>query len=337
MSTERIAQAAGVSKATVSRVLNGSTKVAAETRQKVLEVVDQLGLTPSTRKKSRPGKNITVLIFGRDLFMEYSPARWRILYGIQKVMRLRNVNLSTYQIIDENDFPAQSLENADGVIVLGKINNENNNLLNNISQIPSVWINSMGSTNVDMALARNQLVGQIAAQYLIARKHKCLAFFRVIMSHAAIETDGDFFEFTATKSGCTVKTFEGMDHFPDQDELENWLSLENIVKQAMKKLSQANPRPTGLFVPLGAAVPMCYKYLHNEGIKPGRDIDIVSCGCENAMMASLSPHPANISLNVETIGEKAASQLINKIEHPRDTSPVNITVIPTLTPASKTR
>ena len=42
-----ISQKAGVSIATVSRVLNGNTNVSAKTRQKVLDVIEKCGYSPN--------------------------------------------------------------------------------------------------------------------------------------------------------------------------------------------------------------------------------------------------------------------------------------------------
>ena len=42
-----VAKLSGVSIATVSRVVNGSTKVSEKTRRKVLDVIEQCGYTPN--------------------------------------------------------------------------------------------------------------------------------------------------------------------------------------------------------------------------------------------------------------------------------------------------
>ena len=42
-----VAKLSGVSIATVSRVVNGSTKVSEKTRRKVLDVMEQCGYTPN--------------------------------------------------------------------------------------------------------------------------------------------------------------------------------------------------------------------------------------------------------------------------------------------------
>ena len=48
-----VAKAAGVSVATVSRVLNDDDRVAGETRARVQQVIEQLGYTPNTLEIGR--------------------------------------------------------------------------------------------------------------------------------------------------------------------------------------------------------------------------------------------------------------------------------------------
>lgn len=61
MNINDVAKAAGVSKTTVSRVLVGSKSVKPETRQKVLETIEELGYTPNTSAQILAGKRNRVI------------------------------------------------------------------------------------------------------------------------------------------------------------------------------------------------------------------------------------------------------------------------------------
>lgn len=331
MSLREIANYANVSKATVSRVLNGTSKVSPKSTKKVQDAIRSLGFT-DLLKNIEKSTRIAVIITGRDVFIEYSPARWRMLYGIQETACENNMDIVLIQIPDSSDLP-KNFDKASycGAILMGANDqNTHENIISKITDLPSVWINSQGSNDKDNALARNQLVGQMAAHYLTSRGHKNLAFFKVLNKHLALEMDGDFFSFTAMKSNCKVTTITGQDDFPEDDSLSAWMNLQNTVKNAMSELVRQKPMPTGLFIPIGQVVVMCYRELEKMGIKPGKDIEIIACGCENGMISALSPMPANISINAETIGRKAVEQLIWSIENPNESSPINITVMPTI-------
>ena len=47
-----ISEKAGVSIATVSRVLNGSTKVKESTRKKIMDIIDEYGYTPNSSARA---------------------------------------------------------------------------------------------------------------------------------------------------------------------------------------------------------------------------------------------------------------------------------------------
>ncbi len=51
-----VARTAGVSRQTVSRVLNDKPEIAPETRQRVLEVIERLGYRPNANARSLTGK-----------------------------------------------------------------------------------------------------------------------------------------------------------------------------------------------------------------------------------------------------------------------------------------
>src|SRR5215475_5131098 len=61
---EYIAQLAGVSRGTVSRVLNNHPSVSAETRQKVLDVIEQLNYLPSFSARHMRTNNSNLVGFG---------------------------------------------------------------------------------------------------------------------------------------------------------------------------------------------------------------------------------------------------------------------------------
>jgi LacI family transcriptional regulator len=329
MGIQKIAKIAGVSKATVSRAMNKPDMVSPDTVEKINNAMKQTGYQPKSRKTKKNQNNIGILIVGRDMFMEYSPARWRMLHGMQDALKQTGANLFVEQVPSNKPLPEHINKfDVDGLIVLGTSSNPD--ILAKLEAIPSVWVNSQGSNDKDNALARNQLVGQMAAQHLVARGHRNLAFFKVFTKHTALEMDGDFFEFTAMRSGCSVTIFQGQESFPENDSIASWQQLHNTVEDTMKELCRHRPEITGLFVPVGQVVVMCYEKLQKLGVKPGKDVEIVACGCENAMLAALSPMPANISINTEIIGRRAVEQLLWRIANPKEAATVNITVMPTI-------
>ena len=64
---QEVAEAAGVSKATVSKVLHKSYSISQETCDRVNEVIKELGYQPNRRAQSfATGATKTILFFGRN-------------------------------------------------------------------------------------------------------------------------------------------------------------------------------------------------------------------------------------------------------------------------------
>src|SRR5664279_1055699 len=84
-----IAKLAHVSKMSVSRALSGQEGVSEKTRQRILDVVQQLGYVPSLSSRSRPGWTKLVALLIPDITTTYmgeilrgvSDAAERLNYG----------------------------------------------------------------------------------------------------------------------------------------------------------------------------------------------------------------------------------------------------------------
>lgn len=328
MKLSDIAEYAGVSKATASRVISNSRSVSAENIKKVKDAMEKLGFS-KPRKYGTKVKCIAVIMVSREAFMEYTPARWDMLYGIEDSLVRQGIDMIVCQPSRTGSLPRQIFSgNVDGVILVGHTPVEE--ILEQVSHLPSVWINSYGSNDEHNALIRNQVVGKLAADYLIKRGNKHLAYLNLLSHSNCQHNDCEFFAFAAQKAGCNVCELIGDVDSPDDDKLDSWKKVTAAVEREMRKLAAFNPRPTGLFVPIGQITVLAHQILRKIGIEPGRDIDIVGCGCESGMLTSMDPMPATVRVDVETIGRRAVEQLLWKIHNPGDTVSTGVVVSPVL-------
>ncbi len=110
-----IAKKAGVSIATVSRVMNKSDGIADKTREKVLKVADKLGYHPQAYAQglARKKKNIIMVVvpvLSNYFFME-------VLAGIQDEISNYNYDLNIFNI--KNDGATGMFEQVDNIIKRG--------------------------------------------------------------------------------------------------------------------------------------------------------------------------------------------------------------------------
>ncbi|MCC6565521.1 MAG: LacI family DNA-binding transcriptional regulator, partial [Chloroflexi bacterium] len=107
LSLEDIGARAGVSRSTVSRVVNNDPKVSSATRAKVLQVIEEIGYTPNLAARALVTKRtqvIGVLIPQRlsTIFNEpyYFPA---LLHGIASVVNARDYSTMLWVEEDKDD------------------------------------------------------------------------------------------------------------------------------------------------------------------------------------------------------------------------------------------
>ena len=115
-----IAHAAGVSSATVSRVLNQdqAMSVSDETRIKIFTIAEQLGYKKSkkTNKRSKPSHRIAII----EWYTEQEELDDLYYYSIRLGAEKRAQELGYEVIRIFNNDSLTQLENIDGIIAIGK-------------------------------------------------------------------------------------------------------------------------------------------------------------------------------------------------------------------------
>jgi LacI family transcriptional regulator len=101
--------------------------------------------------------------------------------------------------------------------------------------------------------------------------------------------------------------------------------LESIAEA----IATADARPDGLFVSQDVEAIGLYPMLVQRGIRPGRDVQVISCNNEQSGLAMLSPRPATIDLGTDQIGRWAVTRLVNRIARPSE-PPIRMLIAPRL-------
>src|ERR671938_28419 len=118
---EDIAQAAGVSVATVSRVLNGSPKVASPTRRRVLRLMDQMAYAPNNLARNLRARGLRV--FGLVISDIRNPFFTSVERGVEDAARASGFSVLLANTDDQPAREAESLrmllaERVAGVILV---------------------------------------------------------------------------------------------------------------------------------------------------------------------------------------------------------------------------
>lgn len=173
-----VAELAGVSISTISRVINNPEKVNLNTRQKVYEVIDKLGFVPQAEARARALKLKGRIGVITPFFT--APSFVQRLRGIAATLSKENFDLIIYTVDSNNRLQSylSSLPltgNLDGLIIMSLPVAESDvkrliehDLPTVLIEFPHPLLNSVEINDVEG--------GKIAAEYLINKGHKRIAF-----------------------------------------------------------------------------------------------------------------------------------------------------------------
>jgi DNA-binding LacI/PurR family transcriptional regulator len=180
-STRVIAQQAGVSIGTVSRVLNNKPGVSDSTRQRVLAVIERLSYVPPKRVVIPHVTHVGLLIRPFAKGLPANPFYADVYHGVEEICREYrfNLSLSTLDISDArlSSLPAlASDERIAGVIVVGAISTHIIETLTTAIHAPVVLVdNWYPGCPWDAVMIDNMAGAAAATELLIRHGHRNIA------------------------------------------------------------------------------------------------------------------------------------------------------------------
>ena len=319
-----IAEKAGVSVATVSRVINNSVKSKPETVKKIQQVIEELGYVPRPPSK-RPGPNQgstrketskqIMLLTSQHLAALSTSVYSELLEGIEDAAANAGINL----IISRNSNLQQS-QDIDGAILF---NVEKDQAPSDLPCI-NIMKDNFSATAYDTISYDDKLVGTIAADHLIEKGCK-----------TAILVSGEGDTLNQERVKYFIEQFEGAggvvnlfqrDLFIDTAFCRTFNTVE--FNKIIPEIQNAET-PVGIYTIGDSYLPSLYSILNDAGIKPQQDVHIITANNSQPIMNSLSPKCPAIDIHVKSIGQRAIDQLLWRINNP--TAATAITLInPTL-------
>jgi LacI family transcriptional regulator len=335
-----IARMAKVSVGTVSRVLNRHPSVSSDNLERVMRAVEALNYEPRGRRAatadlhSLEDKNVLLLMLGMDRSLAALPVVASAIDGVEQAASAAKAHLLIANVPGADRIPEVLLrKRIDGVILKGALQGDlaghaNRELLTQLSGLPTVWVlGRPAGFSGDVVQANDLLVGQLAAEHLVSRGHRRLAFVSPKPSQVSLMRRQAGFTFFAQQAGATVKAFLGAGR--------NWtfpsLAVDNVelVQGLVDKMLNERHPPTAIFAPDDSVGAMVARALSARGLQTGRDISLMSCNNERALLMGIFPALTTIDVHASDIGCRAVDQLAWRIMH-REQPSVEVNFEPTL-------
>jgi LacI family transcriptional regulator len=308
---EDVAKLAGVSQTVVSQILNNNEiSVSEDTRQRVINAIDQLGYVPNKSAQSlRSQKTRTIACVIPDITNPYYPAFQR---GIQKVTAEHGFDLFVYDTEENKEKEIRCLEaiqhsGVDGAILV-LFHHQIEDLTPLLKQgihlvvLASSFVD-IQSSEIDIIYNRNDEMAKIATNYLIGKGHT-----KIGMIAGLDETPPRKF-----REIGYLNALEESQLPLDQICIQGGDFTEKGGYQAMKIILDMEELPTAIFAANDLMALGAMAAIREAGLLIPDDIALI--GIDDIPAAKLV-HPTLTTINQhqEKGGMIAAEMLINRIQ-----------------------
>lgn len=173
-----VAKLSGVSIATISRVLNASSKVNAETQRRVMSAIDQLGFIPKAEARARALQSIGRIGVLTPFF--FAPSFVQRLRGVASALSKANYELVIYPVdtVEQLQGYISSIplmRNLGGLIIMSLAIRDDEALRLHNNNMDTVLI-EYTHPNLNSIVIDDTQGGRLAAEHLIRKGHERIAF-----------------------------------------------------------------------------------------------------------------------------------------------------------------
>lgn len=347
---QKVADTAGVSVSTVSRIFNSPDFAKQETRETVIAAAQKVGYRVARRReglldgestekpgRSRVGAKQIILLAPEQVFGGVNSPDWifrDVVPTLQRVAREKAFQLILYSYGAQDDlqFDLSSIAKDKVFGVLWLANGQSADLLSRVAKsAPVVVINDDAFWPPRASvMSNNRVVLFKAVEHLSELGHRRIAYFDAdespnVSVHSR-ERLAEYHEAIAhfkldVDPGLVVLERFGMNEHPQ------------AVARAMDRLTGAKSQPTALIAPLGYSIQFL-KETRKRGIRVPEDLSVLAI--DNAPVASLvEPSLTVIDCGFASCAEMAVDLLLEQVD-PARRSAKTVLLEPRLLPRNST-
>lgn len=313
MNIKKIAEMAGVSVSTVSKIMNNYSDVSEKTKRRVLEIIEQTGYTPSSSAKTLATKksNLIGVIFAGELNVEFThPFFVEVLNSFKKQMGVLGYDLiffSNEKFINSGDYYSRCLHfHVDGCVIISGEQMEPAIQELDRSQIPCIGVDlELTGKKSGYVMSDNYQIASKVVEHFYLLGHRELGF---IGSTA----DSDI---SNLREAGYVRAIAGFGlvmnpkWFVHGDDF-----FEPSGYAAMNSLIASGDLPKAVFAASDLLALGAVRALKEQGLRVPEDVAIIGCDDIEACKYT-SPTLTTIRQNKERLGVLAAHMLFDLINN----------------------
>jgi LacI family transcriptional regulator len=317
VTSKDVARLAGVSRSTVSLVLNKVTtvKIAPETREKVLKAARELNYHPNVLAQSL--KTNRSKIIGLLIPSITNPFFPFIAQGVEDIAVASGYNVflcNTFrdQVKEENYIETLVGKQVDGIIVAASVHNPS--ILNEARKrkIPIVTFDRrIENEGFDCIHFDNIKGGEMAVNYLFSLGHRNIGFITTSTDTSSHIDRLAGYKDAHEKAGIPVNNhYIRNDKYQNKGDKSNIYEMNAGLKLAAELLEQC-PEVTAIFA-VNDTIALGALKLGQKGIRIPEDLSVI--GFDNISLTEMvTPTLTTIAQPTYQMGQQAAKLLISKI------------------------
>jgi len=306
ISAEDVARRAGVSRTTVSFVLNNTPgkTISEETRRKVLDAADELRYTPNERARGiAMSKRFSVGFFvSHSGYLSSDAYVIRIIEGMTPVLNKNRVQLVLQPVrLQEIDYVQLAhQDNVDGIILMNSHDDDEGLAQLIADRFPLVVIGTIANRKVYQIDIDNRSAASVAVSHLIDLGHRDIGMIiHAPISYYAARHRYDGYRAVMESAGCTVR--------------KQWVREANLNEEsgydAMVKILDQKRRPTAIFAGNDVVAYGAIQAIKDRGLQIPEELSIVGFD-DDSLSRYLNPPLTTMRNPAASLGAQAASLII---------------------------
>ncbi|MFC9500357.1 LacI family DNA-binding transcriptional regulator [Streptomyces sp. NPDC056982] len=302
-----VAALAGVSVGTASKALNGGGRMRPETRQRVLQAVEELGFRPNQYAQSlHSGRSWTVGLMTTDGIGRFSTP---VLLGAEDALGAGKISVLLCDTRGDSIREQHHLRNlmdrrVDGIIVTGR-RTDARPPLPGVESVPVVYALSPSTDPADTSVVTDDRGGaRLAVEHLVATGRTRIAHVTGPQHHAAARERAQYAVEQLANAELQLST--GRTHFGEWSEAWGRRAAEAVLRTA--------PDTDGFFCGNDQIARGVADTLRERGVGVPTDVAVVGYDNWDTMALASRPPLTTIDMNLAEIGRIAALELLQAIE-----------------------
>lgn len=315
---KEISAAAGVSPATVSRILNhdNTLSVGMETKLRIFSVAEEMGyVTVKERKKNKQEKkarlNIAIVDWYVATTLVEDPYYLHLMTTMERILVKLGVNAFKLVYVDGKYVSSIDVE-PDGIIAIGKFDEDNIHLLSQISSNIVFLDSCPDATKFDSVLINTALGTKIAMNHLYELGHKRIAYVGgQIINDFGLDINGSVLD----RRRKTYENFMKAHEIFDENLIFEGINFGyQTGTELANEILHMEELPSAIFCATDTLADGVNKKLSEKGIKIPEQISLVGFN-DIPSAKKQNPPLTSIRIPLSEIAQSAIDLLKGKIDH----------------------